>query len=273
MNKNDERIRVCQESLLKLIDFFHSLCVENGIKYTLDCGTLLGAVREGGFIEWDDDADVSLTRTEYEKLKKVLKNTKFPNDIGFYNPYDKNYFLDFHLRLYDKSTIIRDDDDSKNNYDGLYTHPTLDIFVYDKIPKNKIKNKIYIFNLQLVWGLAMSKRHKVTMKKYKFIEKIGIFILGIVGRFLTIKNIMMLYDSVAKSYMNSDNCALYCTSWASTYSIYQYDIKYFNDFVLKKFENKMFYISSYYDKILTIGYGDYMTPKKTHTHDNLIKNI
>ena len=49
------------------------ICRKNNINYTIIGGTLLGAVRNGGFIPWDDDADVAMLRPEYEKFTNVLK--------------------------------------------------------------------------------------------------------------------------------------------------------------------------------------------------------
>ena len=67
-------LAVIHEELLILLQRLHEICLENDIRYSLHGGTLLGAVREKGFIPWDDDADITLTRGEFEKLRKVLRN-------------------------------------------------------------------------------------------------------------------------------------------------------------------------------------------------------
>lgn len=52
--------------------YFDKVCREHNIKYSLNGGTLLGAIRHKGFIPWDDDVDVMLLRDENEKLLKIM---------------------------------------------------------------------------------------------------------------------------------------------------------------------------------------------------------
>lgn len=60
------------DRLLDILTEFDAFCRANDIYYSLADGTLLGAIRHADFIPWDDDADVMMTRVEYEKLKKAL---------------------------------------------------------------------------------------------------------------------------------------------------------------------------------------------------------
>lgn len=62
---SSEELRDLQMQILDYVDAF---CKENDIKYTLSGGTLLGAVRHGGFIPWDDDMDIQMLRKEYNRF-------------------------------------------------------------------------------------------------------------------------------------------------------------------------------------------------------------
>ena len=65
----NEELRGIQLEQLKYID---RICRENGIEYTLAGGSLIGAIRHGGYIPWDDDIDIELTRPHYDHLISVL---------------------------------------------------------------------------------------------------------------------------------------------------------------------------------------------------------
>ena len=74
-NPDGSDLRKLQLYEVEMLKVFDKICTENGIKYWLSYGTLLGAVRHGGFIPWDDDLDVEMLREDYLKLEKVFKET------------------------------------------------------------------------------------------------------------------------------------------------------------------------------------------------------
>lgn len=63
-----EKMTVHQELLLEMLKDFDAVCRRHHISYQLFAGTALGAVRHHGFIPWDDDIDVILIRSEYQRF-------------------------------------------------------------------------------------------------------------------------------------------------------------------------------------------------------------
>ena len=61
-----------QKANLYILQEIDRICTKYKINYTLDSGTLLGAIRHGGFIPWDDDADIAMTRANFEAFKKIV---------------------------------------------------------------------------------------------------------------------------------------------------------------------------------------------------------
>lgn len=71
-------IQLANLALLKELDY---VCVQNNLKYWLDGGTLLGAVRHKGYIPWDDDIDTAMLRADYEKIIEAFKKSSRNPDI------------------------------------------------------------------------------------------------------------------------------------------------------------------------------------------------
>ncbi len=65
-----------KELQMQLLDYVDAFCQKNGIKYTISGGTLLGAVRHGGYIPWDDDIDIQMVRDEYVKFNSIWHNNE-----------------------------------------------------------------------------------------------------------------------------------------------------------------------------------------------------
>ena len=121
-----------KEVSLKLLIQFDRLCRDNGIRYSLGMGTLLGAVRHGGFIPWDDDVDVIMTRPEYQKLLRIDK-ALLPRDCALFSIERERLFTAPLAKLIDTTTVLYQTDHVERIPLGIY----IDIFVYDALPADR----------------------------------------------------------------------------------------------------------------------------------------
>ena len=72
--KRELTLEEIHEELLEQLKDIVAVCDRYGIQYNLMCGTLLGCIRHKGFIPWDDDVDLLMTREEFTKFRQVYPN-------------------------------------------------------------------------------------------------------------------------------------------------------------------------------------------------------
>ncbi len=141
-----EYINVLHHVELEILKDFDEYCKEHDIKYSLYAGTMLGAVRHKGFIPWDDDIDVCMTRCEYRKFQDSLSSCQME---GYYF---ENYETDqlcgtCHGKLRKLNTLFLQEGD----IDSAGHHEIwLDVFPLDKMPLGSGKKKVRKFGRQLI---------------------------------------------------------------------------------------------------------------------------
>ncbi|MCH5229351.1 MAG: LicD family protein [Muribaculaceae bacterium] len=130
-----------KEIMVEIMNDIDRFCRENNIKYSLYCGTLLGAVRHGGFIPWDDDLDICMLREDFEKFIKTYKNRKY---YICYEPGSGNgkvFTVSGFAKVCDPNTRI-DNGWSANDH-GIY----VDVFPIDNVPEDKKEREKYMRSL------------------------------------------------------------------------------------------------------------------------------
>lgn len=116
-----DEIRQCQMEMMDLVD---SICRREGIEYTLAYGTLIGAVRHGGYIPWDDDLDIVLIRREYDRLLEALSRS----ELGHCHVINNSFFA--YTKICDDRTYVVE----KRQFNIPDYGVWIDIFPYDELP-------------------------------------------------------------------------------------------------------------------------------------------
>ena len=163
--------RRIQLRLLDMLIYFDKVCKEIGVDYRLDSGLVLGAIRHGGFVPWDDDVDVAIdNHNDYKRLCKYLKKHPHPQYVLQDDTTDKCH-IKYWSTLRDlKSEYIHleeteDKLDRMLNYRGLQ----IDIFPCDKRIIKPLYIKYAELNRKESW--ALSEKKYLKMKTIHYVRK------------------------------------------------------------------------------------------------------
>lgn len=125
-NPEGSNLRDRQLKMLEMLTYLDEICKENDIKYWLGAGNLLGAVRHGEYIPWDDDVDIEMLREDYEKLIKILESETTYNLQTYKN--DPYYLYSFSKLRDPNSIVLEDSIYDKCLHKGIF----IDILVIEK---------------------------------------------------------------------------------------------------------------------------------------------
>lgn len=225
------------------------ICRENNINYMIFYGTLLGAVRHKGFIPWDDDIDIVMTRKDYYKLGRYIVN--HPElGLNFIDISNRDDCYFYCAKVCDSSTMVKE---SRFKYiDGYGAY--IDIFPLDYLPDNKILRKLYMKKALLCERIVQHSSEETAGKS----DKLVLSILKQMAHFFSsFFDAPKLVKRMHKEYIRYDkNKTSYIgVPWLKGD---------FKTVLLKKkteleFEGYKFYAPYYYDELLTEFYGDYMS--------------
>ena len=246
--------------MLDILLDFDKACRENDIGYSIVYGTLLGAVRHHGFIPWDDDIDVIVTRENYNKIKKIM-NGELKEKHRFICVENEKRFSAPLAKIIDENTVLKQIGHNSDKMDlGVY----VDIFVLDNIPQD-IRKREKAFKksimLQNIWSFAGNNNHNNGKL---------IYILRSIANRMPIARKIALYANRWAESLEGNTGLMASIMFGeldrSKEIMESCDIE---DLAEYEFEGHSFLGVRDYDKYLTQWYGDYM---KLPPEDQRISN-
>lgn len=229
-------VRDVQLRMLEMLKDFDCFCRNNDIKYSIDGGTLLGALRHKGFIPWDDDVDIMFDRYNYMKFIKL--SSTLPNKYEIIG----NIWV---KRLTRKDNPYKQDEEE-----------CMDLFVWDNVPKNKVILSIKKLLLKVLQGML---KKDVDYSKYSLFNKFRVYITHIAGMPFSVETKQIMYDKISQWGNEQDTPEINIYNafyhWVDSFS---YSCELMKNIADIDFEDTKVMAVEDADRYLTVCYGDYM---------------
>ncbi len=245
-------LKEIQSETLEIMKKINSICCKENLKYSLFYGTLLGAVRHKGFIPWDDDLDIVMPRSDYDKLSEYFKihaDELLPFKWFSYETVPNYPYMIARVC----NTDFRMEAENENDC-GMGTF--IDIYPMDGAGNGKhvaFYNKAWFFASMY---FTKSRLHYVVPKGLA--KKIVKGFSYLLSKFYGIEHIRNRLLKFAKKYSYEDSEYIASLTWLVDGKKNVFEKSAFNELVLCDFEDTQFYIPKKYDELLKIRYGDYM---------------
>lgn len=243
-NPDGSTLRKAQLRMLDILKCVDSICRKHNIPYWLSSGTLLGAVRHGGFIPWDDDLDIAMMRDDYIKFAEIA-NRELDNKYCFQCLENTEEYAYNFGKVFCKDTLFLEHfTSSLDMCHGIY----IDIFPMDYV--NVFNTRQLSRKRTLVSKFTQMRYMKLGIVKGSFLKRIisRVLPMNFVKKQAS-KNMMYYFDKGAKYVQKLCHYGKNKPPVSTTL---------FTDTMRVPFEKYNFCIPREYDSFLKERYGDYM---------------
>ena len=262
--------REMQTAELKILDSFLDICEKHRLRYYLNAGTLLGAVRHQGFIPWDDDIDVCMPRPDYERfLETAAKELAGRLRLHWYGNQEKDEHLQYSCQIQDTGLPLV----QKIAQQDKETYAWIDVFPLDGMPANPVKRKIHALRLLYLRAklqASMFDRNvNIHRKGRPLHERLAIRLItrlkwGFSG---DTYSLMEKLDASLKKYPADES--RYWINFMGAYKTREtIPVSAYGPGAKLPFEGRDCSVPVNPDAVLSRLYGDYMTPVKPDSSDD-----
>lgn len=236
MENNEYGLQEIHKELLEALDKIDDICRKNHIYYSLHGGALLGAERNGKLIPWDDDLDISMSRSNFNRFEKACENLQgdyYLNEIDTWLP-----------RFATK-------DKSKNRV-------FIDIFIWDYISENKVEQFLKINTLRALQG---SLKRNIDYSSYNTVGKILVGVTNTLGKPFDRREKLRFFKKVETQWFLGHKRFIHRSNDAFKGVSYIFDTDYMKHYSTIELEGKRYMVFKRYHEFLERNYGpDYLTP-------------
>lgn len=235
------------------------VCGKYDIQYFMAYGSLLGTVRHKGFIPWDDDIDIWMTRDNYQKLYQHKNEFEDAFDLVGPEDYGPNKYWDSIPRLYYKYAHVNKNDELRRFYDNKISRMCIDIFLIDSTYSD-FRGKMQMYELWLLYALTNAYRSKAfDLSERSSLHRAAQACLNVVGRFFPLNWLEKRTARVAARYdTRTDTDIVKVTTDSISGMKRSYPKAALEKSVYMDFEDVQASVPVGYDVILKANYNDYM---------------
>ena len=229
---------------IEILNHIDAVCKEHNIKYYLDYGTLLGAIRHKGFIPWDDDIDICMKRDEYERFVRVMSNVKDSRFQLLTTETDPYFFYEF-AKVVDSRTRLIESLTIESPNMGVW----VDVFPKDNLPRFHRLLK-FIVNVLLVFRIFS------VFRKFPKHHSILFYPIWCVARVIGFRPFVNTIKKLSIMYRKSDNYVGDLRDLSAPKYFWSREM--FDKAELVEFEGGMYPAPQRWHEYLSGLYGDYM---------------
>lgn len=248
---DDITLKKLQNIELEILIEIDRICRKYNIKYTIFGGTMLGAIREKGFIPWDDDADIAMLRPEYERFRIACKESLDKSRFYFQDNRNTQGYRWGYGKIRRKNTVfLRENQEHMPYKQGVF----IDIFPIDGTRQTYIGRMIFNFHCFIVRKILWSEVGKIADKSY--FKRKWYWLINHIPE----DKVFQYYQHIIYKCNKKSTDYVRQLMWPMTKKLYGYRRKWFEELKEYDFEGHRFWGIKDFDEWLTFIYDDYMVP-------------